>query len=174
MKKIWIVLLFVISTNAGDIVLPDAFKAHFVQTVTNAEKKVIRYEGEVYFSDQKHLKWSYRKPTLKEVCTDGREVLVVDHDLEQVSAYRIDKGFDLSQIVTEAKPYKEDVFVTEYNGKQYTIQLDKKGRLHSVAFYDDLDNKVQILFQQMQYRRSPYPVMQMKCNYPADYDVIRG
>jgi outer membrane lipoprotein carrier protein len=174
MKKIWIVLLFIMSVNAGDIVLPASFKADFVQTVTNTQKKVIRYEGKVYFSDQKHLKWAYVKPTKKEVCTDGREVLVVDHDLEQVSAYRIDKGLDLSGIIADAKPYRKDVYVTEYNGKQYTIQLDSRGHLQSVAFYDDLDNKVQILFQQMQYRRLPYPAGQMKCNYPADYDVIRG
>jgi outer membrane lipoprotein carrier protein len=162
------------SVHAGDIVLPAAFKASFTQTVTNAEKKVIHYEGKVYFSDQKHLKWSYMKPTKKEVCTDGKEVLVVDDDLEQVSAYRIDKGLDLSAIIADAKPYKQHVYIAEYNGKQYTIQLDSKGHLQSVAFYDDLDNKVQILFEQMQYRRLPYPARQMKCNYPADYDVIRG
>jgi len=174
MKTVWMIFLLVISINAGEIVLPTSFKAFFVQTVTNADGKVIRYSGEVRFSDQKHLKWSYNEPTKKEVCTDGKEVLVVDHDLEQVSAYRIDKGFDLSQIIARAKPYKARVYVTEYRGKQYTVRVDEKDRLQSVAFYDDMDNKVQILFKQMLYRRTPYPVSKMKCNYPAVYDVIRG
>ena len=174
MKKIWIVFIFMAGLSADDIVLPSSFRADFIQTITNADAKVIRYEGEVLFSDRRRLKWTYRSPTRKEVCTDGREVLVVDHDLEQVSAYRIDRGFDLSRIIAEAKPYSGDIFVTEYGGKQYTLRLDSKGQLESVAFYDDLDNKVQILFGHMRYRRQPYRVMEMSCDYPADYDMIRG
>jgi len=159
---------------AGQIMLPGNFKADFSQTVTNPSKKVIHYSGKVLFSDRSHLKWIYRKPTSKEVCTDGKEVLVVDHDLEQVSAYRIEKGFDLSHIIQQAKPYKENIYVTEYGGRQYTLKTDKKGHLESVAYYDDLDNKVQILFKKMQYGKGAIRADRMQCNYPADYDVIRG
>jgi len=174
MKKILIMVFFAIFSNAGDIVLPEHFKAQFVQTVTNPKNKVIRYSGTVAFSEGNLLKWSYAEPARKEVCTDGKEVLVVDHDLEQTSAYRIDKGFDLTQILKDAKPYKEHIYVTEFYGKRYTIQLDGKAQLQSVAYYDDLDNKVQILFKKMQYGKGRLPSAEMKCHYPASYDVIRG
>jgi len=168
------IFALLITVNAGNIELPASFKAQFEQTVTNAEGKQIHYSGEVLFSDKKHLKWLYKTPSQKEVCTNGDEILVVDHDLEQVSAYRIDEGLDLSKILAKAQPYKEHIFVTRYQGKLYTIQLDEKQRLQSVAFYDDMDNKVQILFTQMQYRHTVYPKSQMQCNYPSMYDVIRG
>jgi outer membrane lipoprotein carrier protein len=174
MKKILIPVLVSMFVNAGDIVLPEHFKAQFVQTVTNPKNKMIRYGGKVAFSEGNLLKWSYTEPTKKEVCTDGKEVLVVDHDLEQTSAYRIDKGFDLTEILHRAEPYKAHIYVTEFAGKRYTIQLDEKGRLQSVAYYDDLDNKVQILFHRMQYGKGRLPAEEMKCRYPASYDVIRG
>ena len=159
---------------ASGIALPEHFSGDFVQTVTNPRNKTITYRGSVAFSRENLLKWSYRSPTKKEVCTDGKEVLVVDHDLEQVSAYRMGKGFDLAEILKKAKPYKENIYVTEYEGKRYTIKVDEKGRLQSVAYYDDLDNKVQILFQKMRYGKGRLPALRMKCNYPAAYDFIRG
>lgn len=176
MLKKGIVWLLVCSSTvfADQITLPGNFKADFSQTVTNPSKKVIRYSGKVLFSDRSHLKWIYREPTSKEVCTDGKEVLVVDHDLEQVSAYRIEKGFDLAHIIQQAKPYKTHIYVTTYGGRQYTLKTDEKGRLQSVAYYDDLDNKVQILFTKIHYGKGTLRADRMQCNYPADYDVIRG
>jgi len=174
MKKMLFLAVFLSVWLTGGITLPEHFKATFSQIVTNPQKRVIHYSGEVLFSHEGHLKWSYRKPTRKEVCTDGKEVLVVDHDLEQVSAYRIEKGFDLVHIMQRAEPYKPGIYVTTYNGRQYTIALDKTGKLQSVAYYDDLDNKVQILFSKMHYGKVYLPKGQMQCNYPADYDVIRG
>ena len=173
-KTVITILVGALCIHAQGIVLPKQFKANFVQTVTNPKNKVIRYSGRVLFSGENLLKWSYVEPTKKEVCTDGREILVVDHDLEQVSAYRIDKGLDLTEILKDAKPYKDHIYVTQFSGKQYTIKLDEKGRLQSVAYYDDLDNKVQILFQKMHYGNSKLNAASMKCNYPAAYDVIRG
>ena len=175
MKKLWMLLLFLGGTLfASGIALPEHFNSDFVQTVTNPKNKTITYTGSVAFSKENLLKWSYRSPTQKEVCTDGKEVLVVDHDLEQVSAYRMGKGFDLAEILKKAKPYKERIYVTEYEGKHYTIQVDVKGRLQSVAYYDDLDNKVQILFKKMRYGSGKLPASRMKCDYPATYDFIRG
>jgi outer membrane lipoprotein carrier protein len=174
MKILWITVLAVMALRAEVITLPEHFRANFTQTVTNPKNKTIHYSGKVAYSGNNLLKWSYVTPTKKEVCTDGKEVLVVDHDLEQTSAYRIDKGFDLTQILKKAKPYKPQIFVTEYEGKRYTIKVDSKGRLQSVAYYDDLDNKVQILFRNMRYGKGILPASEMKCNYPVEYDVIRG
>jgi outer membrane lipoprotein carrier protein len=174
MKIFLMIVLFGAFLNAENITLPGHFEAQFVQTVTNPDHKMIRYRGKVVFSERNLLKWSYTEPTKKEVCTDGREVLVVDHDLEQTSAYRIDKGFDLTQILQSAKPYKEDIYIAVFSGKRYTIQLDPKGKLQSIAYYDDLDNKVQILFKMMQYGNGYLDAEKMKCNYPVNYDVIRG
>ncbi len=163
-----------VSVYAGGITLPDHFTADFTQMITNTKKKVINYSGKVRFSKPALMKWEYRKPTRKEVCTDGEKLTVVDHDLEQISFYRISKGFDLSKIVNEAKVYSKNIYVAHYEGKSYTIQVDGKGRLHSVAYYDELDNKIQIIFKNIKYGKGPLKRASMLCPAPKDYDEIRG
>ena len=167
-------LLFLSSLVFGEIALPDNFSAKFQQMITNTKKKVIHYNGKVRFSDARYFKWSYLEPTKKEVCTDGLELIVVDHDLEQVSAYYVSKGLDITKILANAKLHKDHIYVAEYNNKKYTIQLDNTQKLHSIAYYDDLDNKVQIVFDKIKYGKGKLSKKSMQCNYPVDYDMIRG
>jgi len=174
LRKIAVSMTLAATLYAGGITLPDHFKANFIQKITNTKNKTINYSGKVRFSDPTLMKWEYRIPTKKEVCTDGEELTVVDHDLEQVSFYLVSKGFDLSKIVKEAKKYSKNIYIAHYQGKSYTIQVDGKGRLHSVAYYDELDNKVQIIFKNIKYGRGPLKRASMLCQPPENYDEIRG
>ena len=158
----------------SDIKLPDNFSADFTQMITNTKKKVINYSGKVRFSESRLFKWSYLEPTKKEVCTDGMELLVVDHDLEQVSAYYIAKGLDIAKVLKKAKLHSKNIYVAEFDGKQYTIQLDNTQKLQSIAYFDELDNKVQIVFKRMRYGKGTLSDKEMKCHYPIEYDMIRG
>lgn len=167
-------LLLASSLLSASIELPGNFQADFIQKVTNTKNKVITYSGKVRFSNETLFKWSYKEPTQKEVCTDGLELLVVDHDLEQVSAYRISNGINIAQILKKAVLYSKNIYVAEYENKKYTIQVDSQQKLHSIAYFDDLDNKVQILFKHMKYGNGTLPAQSMKCNYPTDYDMIQG
>ena len=172
--KLLALLSLAFSLLSANIALPENFQADFIQKITNTKEKVITYSGKVRFSNERLFKWSYKEPTQKEVCTDGFELLVVDHDLEQVSAYMITKGIDIAKILQKAILHSENIYVAEYENKKYTIQVDKKQRLHSIAYYDDLDNKVQIVFKHMKYGKGNLPTQSMKCNYPRKYDMIRG
>ena len=167
-------LLLASSLLSASIELPGNFQADFIQKITNTKNKVITYSGKVRFTNETLFKWSYKEPTKKEVCTDGLELLVVDHDLEQVSAYRISNGINIAKILKKAEPYRDNVYVAEYDNKKYTIQVDKQQKLHSIAYFDDLDNKVQILFKHMKYGKGNLPAQSMKCNYPIHYDMIQG
>lgn len=172
--KLLALLSLAFSLLSANLELPENFQADFTQKITNTKQKVIIYSGKVRFSNKTLFKWSYKEPTQKEVCTDGLELLVVDHDLEQVSAYRISNGIDIAKILQKAKPHSENIYVAEYENKQYTIQVDKKQKLHSIAYYDDLDNKVQIVFKKMRYGKGNLSTQSMKCNYPKNYDMIQG
>ena len=176
MRLILLMLTVNIVAFSASITLPENFQAKFTQKITNPKKKVINYSGKVYFSDKSLLKWEYVKPTKKEVCTNGYDLVVVDHDLEQVSNYRIDKGFDLSKILKKAKAVKDrkTVYLAKYEGKNYTIQTDAKGRLSRVVYFDDLENTVLIIFTQMRYGKGTLKTSKMKCNYPKSYDIING
>ncbi|WP_309497931.1 LolA-like outer membrane lipoprotein chaperone [Sulfurovum sp.] len=167
-------LLLLSSVLFSSIALPENFQADFEQKITNTKNKVIKYEGKVLFSDKNLFKWSYVSPTKKEVCSDGVELLVVDHDLEQVSTFYITKELDISKVLNKAKLHSRNIYVAEYEGKNYTIQLDNTEKLHSIAYYDELDNKVQIIFTKMNYGKGKLASHKMKCNYPNVYDMIRG
>ena len=174
MRAILLILILGLYVYASPIILPENFQADFVQKITNPKKKTINYSGKVYFSNKTLLKWEYLEPTKKEVCTNGIELLVVDHDLEQVSDYLINKGFNFSKILEKAKKYSKNIYVAKYENKNYTIQVDNKQELQSIAYFDDLDNKVQIVFKKMKYGKGKLNSSSMKCNYPKNYDMIRG
>jgi len=160
----------------ANITLPKSFQAHFTQKITNPKKKVIHYSGKVRFSDHSLLKWEYEEPIKKEVCTNGFELIIVDHDLEQVSNYLINRGFNLSEVLKKAQPLKgkERLFIAKHEGIEYTIQVHKNGTLRAVVYKDNLDNIVQIVFQKIKYGKGDLPAKSMQCNYPEDYDIIRG
>lgn len=172
--KLLALLLLASSLLFAEINLPENFQANFIQKITNTKKHVIQYSGKVQFSDKQRFKWSYVKPTKKEVCTDGSELIVVDHDLEQVSSYYITDGLDITKILKKATLHSKNVYVAQYENIKYTIQIDSKQRLHSLAYFDDLDNKVQIVFKNMKYGKGKLSAEKMKCNYPRSYDRIRG
>ena len=174
MKRLLTIMILSGALVASPISVPENFKADFEQRITNPDKKVIHYKGTVRFSNEKMLKWIYEEPTRKEVCSNGENVTVVDHDLEQVSYYLIEKGFDLAEILKSAKPYKDTktVYIAKYAGKSYTIQLDAKNRLWRVAYYDDLENEVLIIFEKMRYGQGKLSLTSLLCEAPESYDVI--
>jgi len=174
MRTLIMILTLGMYASAAPIMLPDNFQANFTQKITNTKKKVIKYRGNVRFSNQSLLKWSYTKPTKKEVCTNGHELTVVDHDLEQVSNYLINKGFNFTKILKKAKLHSKNIYVAKYENKSYTIQVDGKQRLQSIAYFDDLDNKVQIVFKKVKYGKGNLSKKIMACKVPKDYDMIRG
>jgi hypothetical protein len=101
-------------------------------------------------------------------------LIVVDHTLEQVSTYRMEKALDLAEILKKAKPHRKSVYIAQYKGKYYTIQVNTKGELSRIAYRDDLDNNVLIVFSKMRYSIKPIPLSTLRCRYPSHYDVIGG
>jgi len=160
--------------SARGIVLPAGMEAVFLQKVTNARKKVIRYSGKVWMDSGARFKWSYLKPTRKEVCSDGKRVVVVDHDLEQVSFYRMDKGFDLGAVLKRARPYKGNLYTARYQGRTYTLEVDGRGLIDQIAYRDDMDNVVNIRLEKIKTFSRPPAAKKMRCPYPKTYDVIGG
>ena len=174
MRQVLLLSALTVFAFSDTMRIPQNFQANFTQIITNPKKKVINYSGKVYFSESSKLKWEYKNPTKKEVCTDGKELTVVDHDLEQVSYYNISKGFNLSEILKKAKFHSKNLYLASYNGKKYTLQVDAKHRLQAVAYFDDLDNKVQIAFRTMRYGKGKLSEKKMRCKSPKAYDVIKG
>lgn len=159
---------------SGEIKLPVSFSADFIQKVTDKSNQAIRYSGKIYMNAPDTLKWVYIKPSKKEVCSDGAIVTVVEHDLEQVSFYRLDKSFNIYKLLSNAKHYKDNIYLASYKGKQYTIALDDKKRVEQIAYRDDMDNIVNIHFYNIKYSNTPINSSKLECPYPKNYDIVEG
>ncbi len=171
--KILILIFFSFTLmNANNIKIPASFSAKFTQKVTTDKKKVIKYSGNILLNNGGKMKWSYRQPTKKEVCSSKNIFMVVDHDLEQVSFYKVDKALNLSHILKSAKLYKGRLYTARFGDSTYTFSLDKKGQISQLAFKDSLDNVVNIHFLDMKYSNKINSSKNMKCPYPKAYDLI--
>jgi len=175
---------------SASISLPSNFKSEFKQTITNDKNRVILYNGVVKFKDDKQIvineqgesheiqsslfRWDYQNPTKKEVCTDGVQIIVVDHDLEQVSRYIIDEGINLAEILNVAEQISTYDYKATYKEVEYLITLDERNRLKKIFYVDNLDNRVKIEFNQMVYDTNNFENSTLECIAPSDYDIIEG
>jgi len=180
-------ILFV-SLHAS-ITLPSSFSTDFQQIISKDKGKVIKYEGHIYFQDSLEaiaddsgveqnyrrslFKWNYSSPSKKEVCTDGIQLIVVDHDLEQVANYLIDEGIDLKSILAVAKKITTTDYKATYKDVEYLITLDKQSQLSKIVYVDNLENGVKILFSNMNYNQVLESQL-LECHAPKEYDVIKG
>ena len=188
--KLFISLLLLTTALFANITLPQNFNTNFVQTITNDKGNIIKYNGSVIFKNmtftmlndtgtqepysQSLFKWSYTAPTKKEVCTDGIQLIVVDHDLEQVSNYLVDEGINLEKILTVAKQISTTAYQATYKDVEYLITLNKEQQLQQIVYVDNLDNGVKIIFSNMNYNNNSFDDKQLECNAPSDYDIIKG
>jgi outer membrane lipoprotein carrier protein len=189
MKLLLTLSLLVVTLNAS-ITLPDNFKTSFVQTITNDKGKVIKYDGNVVFKNMKEnisnldgsvqsfnrslFKWDYTSPTKKEVCTDGVQLIVVDHDLEQVSNYMVDEGINLEAILNVAQKITNNSYKASYNDTEYIITLDNNQQLSKIVYVDGMDNGVKIMFNNMRYNQASFDITLLECDAPTEYDIIEG
>ena len=174
----------------SSILLPTTFETEFKQTITNDKDKVIIYDGTVKFKNDKQtiinekgdsyeiksslFRWDYKNPTKKEVCTDGVQLIVVDHDLEQVSRYIIDEGINLEEILKVAEKISTHDYKATYKDVEYLITLDERDWLKKIFYVDNLGNRVKIEFNQMLYDTTNFENSTLECIAPSDYDIIEG
>lgn len=175
MKNILLILLGSATlASATPLALPIAFTSMFNQTITTPSKKTIQYGGSVNYNSPSLLKWSYSSPTKKEVCTDSKIVLVVDHHLEQVSMFKVEKGFNLPAVIKSAKVVGKDKYLASYNNQKFHILTSNGNQLSQISYVDELDNSITINFSNTKYLNAPINKTILKCNYPSNYDIIEG
>ena len=174
----------------AEITLPNNFETEFKQSITNDQGKVIKYDGNVIFNkitesfsdnsgvensySRSLFKWDYTSPTKKEVCTDGVQLIVVDHDLEQVSNYMVNEGIDLESILKVAQKITNVDYKATYKETEYIITLDNSEQLSKIVYVDNLDNGVKIIFNNMNYNSTSFDVKKLECQAPKEYDIIES
>jgi len=167
--KFFLFILFSISLFA--ISTPTSFQSDFIQITTTPNGKKYTYKGRISYSKDS-FKWKYFSTINQEVCSNNNKLLVVNYDLEQIHYFKITDKFNLKKILKVAKLYKNNIYVALYSQQKYTISLDSKRKIQSIAFYDNADNKIQILFKNMFYFDTELSKKVLRCKIPGDFELV--
>ncbi|MDO4674524.1 LolA-like outer membrane lipoprotein chaperone [Campylobacter sp.] len=143
--------------------------ADFVQGVHSQQGK-IEYKGHFVLQNNRAL-WSYEEPAKKEIYINDDEIVIVEHDLEQVLISRIDSIPNLSEIFKKAKRLGAAKFEAKYQNINYTIELENDA-IKKISYKDELENFVSITLFKLQ-KDGPIDPKIFTPKYPQNYDIVR-
>ncbi len=145
------------------------FSSEFTQSVSSKDSK-IDYSGRFVLTQNKAF-WSYEKPSKKEIFIQNNEIIIVEHDLEQVVFSKLDKIPNLNEIFKRAKKINDNKLEAKYEGINYQIYLEKD-EVKSISYKDEFENSVLItLFNQRKNTKIDENIFTP--NFPKNYDLVR-
>ena len=154
--------------------MPENFKANFTQTLKTPSNKVTTYNGIFKFNKPSTIKWEYKKPLKKEICSNTKFISIINHNLEQVTFYNgTSSFFNLPKVLKNAKHHKNNIYTAKLGGVLYTLVVDKENKLSQILFKDKLDNIIHIKFKKMNYLKKENSKKEMECLFPKWYDIIK-
>jgi len=168
----------ILSLCAGSLLfaglpVPKTLEADFVQTVRSPDtNRTLSYRGHMLARLPDRAKWIYTKPMHKTICLDHDRAWVIEPELEQATLYRLGHAIPLAAILQRAEKIGENRYAALYKGVDYEITVDSRQRLESVAYDDDLGNRVTLRFSRL--RTEPVDADALRCEIPDDYDIIDG
>ncbi len=170
MKYTFIIMIFFTLSQASFDSI-NSFESDFIQTVTDEKNKTLTYKGHLIAQKPQNAMWSYTIPVIKDVYISSHNVTIVEPAIEQVIIRKIESNFDFFNMIRNAKKIKENVYVALYKESEFTITKNGK-LLESIAYSDEFDNKVKILFENQQQNKIIDEELFIP-RFSSDYDIIR-
>ncbi len=95
----------------------DSLTARFIHKQVSSSGKVIEFEGRLFFRRPDRLKWLVEKPYSQLQLLRGKEFLLYDPDLEQVTVQTLDESLDGTPagLLFASGPKAEDRLKKRYN-----------------------------------------------------------
>ena len=148
-----------------------SFEANFEQSIINSSNKEIKYNRKVFIKDSSKILWKYKTPIIKNVYIIKDFAIVDEPELEQAIFTSLNKEINILKLMKNAKEINPNVFVTTMYDVEYTINVKDK-KIHSIAYEDELENKVTIKFSDaVQNHIIQDSLFIFKA--PKGYDIIR-
>ncbi len=167
MKVLFFITVLVVKLFCLDLNFTN-FSSDFIQTVSSKDSK-INYSGHFVLTQDKAF-WSYEKPTKKEIYIDKNQVIIVEHDLEQVIFTSLDKIPKLSEIFKSAKQIGAKELEARYENTVYKIFLEND-EIKSIQYKDAFENEISIAFlKQSKNTRIDESIFTPKI--PKNYDQV--
>jgi outer membrane lipoprotein-sorting protein len=146
-----------------------SFQGDFLQIIESENSK-ISYKGSVKVKKPNKAVWHYKTPVEKSLYIDGYRVIVVDHDLEQITIRKLKSRAMFFSILNSSKRVDKGRYVTALGEQEYLILADN-GLIGKIAYLDQFDNSVEIRFSE-QKRDSEILDTDFIPELPVDYDKI--
>lgn len=167
MKILLSLCFFLSSVFALDLNFKN-FSSDFTQSI-KSKNSLITYKGHFILEQDKAF-WSYDSPTKKEIYINKNQVIIVEHDLEQVIFSKLDNTPNLNEIFKNAKKLDENKLQAKYKNITYLINLEND-EVKNISYKDEFDNIVNIeLYEQKRNLNIDENIF--KAKYPKTYDLI--
>lgn len=168
MRILFVLMLFFPHLFAFDVDFKN-LHADFIQTVSSKQGK-ITYRGNFILQDGKAF-WSYEEPSKKEIYINDDEIVIIEHDLEQVIVSKLKKLPNLNEIFKKAKKRTPSKFEARYENINYIIELEED-EIKKISYEDALENFVSIMLFNVR-RNQAIDATIFTPKYPAHYDIVR-
>ena len=162
----FITILF--ANNLKDI---NSFEATFKQSIINSANKEIIYTGKIYIKKPLQILWQYNEPIEKFVFIKDEYVTIIEPELEQAIISKLDKEFNILELLSNATKISDSQYLTTFNNIQYNLTIiDNK--LQQISYKDTIDNDIFISFSNVHQNQS-IPNKTFEFQIPKEYDIIR-
>ncbi|MFK0390346.1 LolA-like outer membrane lipoprotein chaperone [Campylobacter coli] len=169
MKKIFCLLFFFLSHILATDLNFNTYSSHFTQSV-KSKNSALSYSGHFTLS-QEQAYWSYDTPSKKEIYINKNQIVLVEHDLEQVVFSHLDNIPNLNEIFKKAKHLNDNQLIAKYENINYTITL-KDNEIQSIAYKDEFENDILITLNHQIKNPTINPEV-FKPKFPNYYDMVR-
>lgn len=170
MKYIFILTLLFNSLFAfGENI--QSFEADFVQTITDEENKTLTYKGTMHSKRPNLVLWRYNEPVNKKIYINNRRAVIVEPELEQIIIKQLEGEVDFFGILSSAESVDETHYKASYKGIIFTLK-ETNGVIDSLAFTDQLENRVLIAFSNQRQNRSIEESL-FTPTIPQGFDIIQ-
>ncbi|EAL3922201.1 LolA-like outer membrane lipoprotein chaperone [Campylobacter upsaliensis] len=145
------------------------YTSKFTQSVSSKNSQ-FDYKGHFVLEKDRAF-WSYESPSKKEIYINKNEIVIVEHDLEQVSFARLEKIPNLNAIFKQAKEITPNKLKANYENVDYFITLFND-EVKSIQYTDEFENKVLITLHKPQ-KNTKINSQIFKPKFPQNYDILR-
>ncbi|AJC86034.1 LolA-like outer membrane lipoprotein chaperone [Campylobacter sp. RM16704] len=168
MKYFIFFILFSINIFAFNINFEN-FSSDFEQKVSNNSLS-LSYKGNFIITKNKAF-WNYIKPNNKQIYINNKEIVIIEHELEQAIYTQLQNLPNLQEIFKQAKKTSQENYEARYENIIYNIKIEND-KLENISYKDELENSIVIYFYNQKFNQNINNEIFIP-KIPSHYDIIQ-
>ena len=157
MKILTIILLMICQLFAKI----ETYQADFIQVIKNPSGKTIIYNGSIHIKQPNKMLWQYKTPIEKYVYMNNLNIIIDEPELEQAIYTKLSNEINILDFMNNPD-LVDDKYILKF----------KDEKLVSIRYSDEMENDIEIIFQNIQLNKKMTDQM-FYFMAPLDYDIIK-